>query len=219
MTFPDLTTLAIIDDHPLYRAGLVSVFDGSSEFKVVAKGENLHDAIAIAHTHRPAMMILDINIPGHGLEAAKLIGRSYPEVKIVILSVSDRPEHVISALECGSKGYLQKGATEDDLLDCLRAVRSGKRFIWPELAAKVLSLQGGLPEETVAQVASQGPRFTDREQDVAKLLKDGHTNREIADSLEISEKTVKHHMSVIMQKLQVRNRVEATLLILKQFPN
>jgi two-component system, NarL family, nitrate/nitrite response regulator NarL len=218
MSFPDPTTLAIIDDHPLYRAGLVSVFDGSSEFKVVAQGETLHDAIAISQTNRPEMMILDINIPGHGLEAARLIGRSYPDVKIVILSVSDRPEHVVTALECGSKGYLQKGATEEDLLDCMRAVRNGKRFIWPELAAKVLSLKGGLPEENITQVVQREMNFTGREMDVAKLLKDGHTNREIASSLQISEKTVKHHMSVIMQKLQVRNRVEATLAILKFTP-
>ncbi len=218
MTAQNQTSLAIIDDHPLYRAGLVSVFEGSSEFNVVAKGANLHDAVAIAQTQEPALMIIDINIPGHGLEAARLINKSFPNVKIIVLSMSDRPEHVSAAFQCGARGFLQKGASEANLLECLRVVRGGQRYVWPELAARVLATKSGPPDENEQPPAGRRARFTDRELDVVTLLKDGHTNREIADKLQISEKTVKHHMSIIMQKLQVRNRVEATLAIIKQFP-
>ncbi len=215
----EIATIAIVDDHPLYRAGLTAVFNGSTEFKVVAVGASLQQALAIAQTHRPDLMILDINMPGHGLEATKLLTQAYPLIKTVILSVSDKPEHVIAALEYGSRGYMQKGTTAEDLLACLRAVRDGKRFIWPELAAKVLAMQGRMPDAKQASEMPKKPHFTERELDVVNLLRDGKTNREIADKLAISEKTVKHHMSVIMQKLQVRNRVEATLAILKHLPN
>ncbi len=216
---PELAKLAIVDDHPLYRAGLTAVFKGSTEFEVVAGGANLHHAIAIAQTHKPDLMILDINIPGQGLEATRLITQSFPAIKIIVMSVSDSPEHVKAAMESGARGYLQKGASAEDVFDCLRAVAKGERFIWPELAAKILAAREALPELVERPAVPLKPRFTERELDVVNFLRDGKTNREIAEKLAISEKTVKHHMSVIMQKLQVRNRVEATLAILKHFPN
>jgi two-component system, NarL family, nitrate/nitrite response regulator NarL len=215
----EIATIAIVDDHPLYRAGLTAVFKSMAEFEVIAQGANLHHAIAIAQTHKPNLMILDINIPGQGLEATRVISQSFPATKIVIMSASDKIEYVKAAMECGARGYLQKGATAEDVFDCLRAVRKGERFIWPELAAKILTAREALPELVERPAVPLKPRFTDRELDVANLLRDGKTNREIADQLAISEKTVKHHMSVIMQKLQVRNRVEATLAILKHLPN
>jgi two-component system, NarL family, nitrate/nitrite response regulator NarL len=214
----ELATIAIVDDHPLYRAGLTAAFKGSPEFEVVAGGANLHHAIAIAQTHKPDMMILDINIPGQGLEAARLITQSFPVIKIIIMSVSDKVEHIIAALESGARGYLQKSAAAEDVFNCLRAVRKGERFIWPEIAAKILAAREALPELVERPAVPLKPRFTERELDVVNLLRDGKTNREIAERLAISEKTVKHHMSVIMQKLQVRNRVEATLAILKHLP-
>jgi DNA-binding NarL/FixJ family response regulator len=215
----DVTHIVVIDDHPIYRVGLVVALHESGEFDVVGQGETLHDAIALSQSKKPDVLILDINIPGNGLEALKHIAVRQPDIIIVMLTVSDRSDQVLAALDFGAKGYLQKGATSEDLLDCLRTVISGKRYIWPDLAAKVLQLKNGAAEPvSSADPARLRPTFTERELDVIRLLKAGKTNREIADQLTISEKTVKHHMSVIMQKLQVRNRVEATLAILKHYP-
>lgn len=212
----ELTKVVTIDDHPLIRSGIRSALEGSTEFKLVAEGENLHDAIAIAQTHSPDIMLLDINIPGNGFEAAKLLGRSHPSVKLVIFTVSERSDHLVFALEHKVIGYVLKGANEEELFRCLRSVKNGKRYISPELAGKVMS--GDKSADASMEISGgDASLFTGRENDVAELLALGKTNKEIGDNLKITEKTVKHHMSVIMEKLNVRNRVEAALMLARSY--
>jgi DNA-binding NarL/FixJ family response regulator len=201
--------VAIIDDHPILREGIRATVGESVEFEVVGAGESLHDAVAIAQNHLPDVMLMDINIPGNGFEAMKLIHKTYSQIKIVFFTASERLDHVKLALDQGAMGYILKGSTSEELYRCLRSVRTGRRYITPELAARVL---GGV-EDPSPENAGRPVRFTGREKDVVSLLAAGRTNREIADRLELSEKTVKHHMSVIMDKLGVRNRVEAALAI------
>jgi two-component system, NarL family, nitrate/nitrite response regulator NarL len=201
--------VAIVDDHPLMLEGIKSVIGTSSEFQIVGSGSTLHDAVALAQNTAPDVMILDVNIPGNGFEAMKAVNRIHPGIKIVFFTVSERIDHVKIALELGAMGYVVKRASAEDIHNCLRLVRNGKRCITPLLAARVLGGDSDLP------VLSNGREihFSDKEIAVVKLLAAGLTNREIADKLELSEKTVKHHMSVIMEKLRVRNRVEAALAI------
>jgi two-component system, NarL family, nitrate/nitrite response regulator NarL len=209
----DQMRIGIVDDHPMLREGIRGTLHESAEFLVVGMGESLHDAIAIAQNHSPDVLLLDINIPGNGLDVARLLSRSYPKIRIVIFTVSERVDHLQVALAHGAIGYLLKGATADELYRCLRSVKAGRRYIAPELAGKVL---GGAEDMPISAPGLRGMdqfSFTHREVDVAELLGSGKTNREIADVLEISEKTVKHHMSVIMEKLNVRNRVEAALML------
>jgi two-component system, NarL family, nitrate/nitrite response regulator NarL len=201
--------VAIVDDHPILREGIRATIGESAEFEVVGAGESIHDAIAIAQNQQPDVFLLDINIPGNGFEAMKLINRAYPHIKVIFFTASERLDHVKLALDQGAMGYLLKGSSSEELYRCLRSVRSGKRYITPELAASVLG--GDMNLAPVGPVTAI--RFTEREREVVAMLATGHTNKEIADSLELSEKTVKHHMSVIMEKLGVRNRVEAALAI------
>jgi two-component system, NarL family, nitrate/nitrite response regulator NarL len=201
--------VAIIDDHPLMREGVKAVVEDSTEFEIVGSGSNLHEAIAVAQNTSPDVMLLDINIPGNGFEAMKAVNKIHPGIKIVFLTVSERLDHVKMALELGAMGYVIKGACAEDIHNCLRSVRNGKRFITPLLAARVLGGDSDLP--TLAD--GHEVRFSDKEIGVVKLLSAGLTNREIAEKLDLSEKTIKHHMSVIMEKLRVRNRVEAALAI------
>jgi two-component system, NarL family, nitrate/nitrite response regulator NarL len=201
--------IAIVDDHPLMLQGIRSAVSDSAEFEVVGSGSTLHEAVALAQNTAPDVMLLDINIPGNGFEAMKAVTKIHPGIKIVFFTVSERVDHVKMALECGAMGYLVKGATAEDIYQCLRSVRNGKRYITPQVAARVLS------GEIDDSFASNGRdiHFSDKEISVVKFLAAGLTNREIADHLDLSEKTVKHHMSVIMEKLGVRNRVEAALAI------
>jgi two-component system, NarL family, nitrate/nitrite response regulator NarL len=201
--------VAIIDDHPMLREGIKATIGESAEFEVVAIGGSLADAIEVAQNASPEVMLIDINIPGNGFEAMKAVSRAHPRIKIVFFTASERLDHVKLALDMGSMGYMIKGASSEELYRCLRCVKNGKRYITPELAARVL---GG---ETDPGVVHNGHpvKFTGREKDVVVFLAAGLTNKEIADKLDLSEKTVKHHMSVIMEKLGVRNRVEAALAI------
>ena len=210
MVMSEATRVAVIDDHPLLRAGVRSALTDSLEFQIVAEGENLHEALAVAQRHAPHIMIIDINVPGNGFEIIKLLRKAHPNIKVIVFTVSERSEHLAFALDLNASGYLLKGASDDDLLRCLRSVKSGKRYISPELAGHIYG--GGQSGEAPASQSDAVP-FTGREIEVAKLLAIGKTNKEIGDQLQISEKTVKHHMSVVMEKLGVRNRVEAALAI------
>jgi two-component system, NarL family, nitrate/nitrite response regulator NarL len=201
--------VAIVDDHPLMIAGIKAIFVDSQEFEIVGTGATLHDAVALSQNTAPDVMMLDINIQGNGLEAMKAVSKIHPGVKIVFFTASERLDHVKMALELGAMGYVMKSASAEDMYNCLRSVRNGRRCITPLLAARVLGGDADLP------MLSNGREihFSDKEVAVVKLLAAGLTNREIADKLDLSEKTVKHHMSVIMEKLRVRNRVEAALAI------
>jgi two-component system, NarL family, nitrate/nitrite response regulator NarL len=201
--------VAVVDDHPLMLEGVKGVIADSSEFEIVGSASNLHEAVAVAQNYAPDVMLLDINIPGNGFETMKAVNKIHPGIKIIFFTVSERLDHVKMALELGAMGYVIKGASVEDIHNCLRSVRNGKRFITPLLAARVLGGDSDYP--TLAD--GHEVRFSDKEVAVVKLLAAGLTNREIADKLNLSEKTVKHHMSVIMEKLRVRNRVEAALAI------
>lgn len=204
-----VTTLVHIEEWPIYRKGFASLLQDAAEFSLVGVGGNLHDAIALTQTHRPNLIVLDINIPGNGIEAAKIIARQYPASRLVFLTASERPEHILAAFDCGALSYIRKNSEPQEILDGLRSAKLGQRFVSPALSSKTAKLK-----ETSGDWIEQ--QFTAREADIVRLLTEGQTNREIAQRLAISEKTVKHRVTDIMQKLQVRNRVEATRAILKQ---
>lgn len=204
----EVTTVVHIEEWPIYRQGFASLVQETAEFSLVGSGSTLHDAIALAQNHKPHIVVLDINIAGNGLEAAKMISRQYPEVRIMFLTASERPDHILAAFNNGGLAYLRKNSDPLEILAGLRAVRQGKKYVSPALSARTISLDGR--GDWIEQ------KFTAREADIVRLLTDGHTNREIAERLAISEKTVKHRVTDIMQKLQVRNRVEVTRAILRQ---
>ncbi len=206
--------VGIIDDHPMMLEGIAQTLKVIGGFELAGLGFSREDALVLARDRRPDVMVLDVSIPGDGIEAAAQLRHLYPQLKIIMLTVSDRSDHVMQALQNGASGYILKGATCSELRDCLHAVVEGQHFVTPELAIKLLMTKRDRkhPIHVETHVAPEH-NFTTRELDVIEFLAHGMTNREIADKLGVCEKTIKHYMTVVMQKLHVRNRVEAVLLL------
>jgi DNA-binding NarL/FixJ family response regulator len=202
--------IAIIDDHPLFREGVAQTLGRQPDIEVVAEGESAEDAVAIAGMRLPDIMLLDVSMPGGGVNAARQIAAAYPVVKIVMLTVSQDEEDITAALRAGARAYVLKGVAARELVDILRHVARGDVYVTPSLAA-------GLLYEMTNAPASRTPSsplddLTDRERQILERVSVGDSNKEIGERLYLTEKTVKHHVSNILQKLQVRNRVEAALL-------
>jgi len=205
--------IAVIDDHPLLREGVCSTLAAVKGFEVVGDGENYDDALRIAHETMPDIILLDISMPGGGVEAARDIHDALPAVKIVMLTASEDEKDVMSALQAGASAYVLKGIGGRDLADIVNRVSSGESFITPGLAANLLlySYQQPAPQQEKSLIDN----LTHRERSILMTLERGLTNKQIADELSLSEKTIKHYMTNILQKLQVRNRVEAALIAQK----
>jgi len=202
--------VAIIDDHPLFREGVVHTLRGARVMEVVGEGGTADDAIRIAREELPDIVLLDVSMPGGGIEAARSIAQVCPIVKTIILTVSESEQDVTQALEAGVRGYVLKGASGSELLKTMFAISRGESYVTPGLAARLLT------HASRQEPAQALPELTEREGQILAHVARGLTNKEIARALSLSEKTVKHHMTNVMQKLQVRNRVEAAMVYRKQ---
>jgi two-component system, NarL family, nitrate/nitrite response regulator NarL len=203
--------IAIVDDHPIMRAGLVYTFEREFGFEVVAQGGTGPEAIEIAETLLPDLILLDINMPGNGVEAARAISRACPDVRIIMLTAHDDEQYVVDTLRAGASGYVVKGISSEDLIKTAQSVHHGEAYVSPGLAAKLL---GKRPAE-VAPVAGLTRKFVDlttREEQILRYVCEGLSNKEIGDHIGLSEKTVKYYMTNILHKLHARNRVEAALI-------
>jgi two-component system, NarL family, nitrate/nitrite response regulator NarL len=201
--------VAVIDDHPLFREGVANTIQRSGAVQVIAEGETADEAIEIAKAKLPDIVLLDVSLPGGGVEAARAIVKACPVVKIVMLTVSESEEHVQQAMAAGVHGYVLKGTSGPELINTLRAVARGEYYVTPTFAARILA-HTRRPQRATPRDDGNGD-LTKREEQILNRVADGLTNKEIAGALQISEKTVKHYMTNILQKLQVRNRVEAAM--------
>jgi DNA-binding NarL/FixJ family response regulator len=209
----DRLRIAIIDDHPLFREGVVHTLRSARVLDIVGEGATADDAVRIAKQELPDILLLDVSMPGGGIEAARSIARVCPIVKMIMLTVSESEDDVAQALEAGAKGYVLKGTSGSELLKTMFAISRGESYVSPGLAARLLT------HHVVRQEPAQPPalpELTEREAQILAQVAKGLTNKEIARALSLSEKTVKHHMTNVMQKLQVRNRVEAAIMFRKQ---
>jgi two-component system, NarL family, nitrate/nitrite response regulator NarL len=204
----DLIRVAVIDDHPLFREGVVNILTSVGGIEVVAEGATADDAFKIALEHTPHLMLLDVGIAGGGIEAASKLARAHPNMRIVMLTASEDEQHVTSALKAGARGYILKGSSGHELVQAVRAVAKGDSYVAPNLAARLLAKKTNRIE---AVVDYNHPDLTSREAEVFALVAQGMSNKEIAKNFKSTERTIKHHMTNIMQKLKVRNRVEAAL--------
>jgi two-component system, NarL family, nitrate/nitrite response regulator NarL len=210
--------ICVIDDHPLLLDGILHALRSIPEYEIVGTGETKAEAIAMAQTLRPEIMLLDVGIAGGGIEGARHITKANPDVKLIMFTASDRPDHVNAALAAGVMGYVLKGASSRELCESIRIVCGGKRYITPELALTLLTpISTSIAPMNGENIPPKLSRkdFTSREIDVIQLLSAGKTNKDIAKELALSEKTVKHHMSNIMEKLQVHSRLSAALILSK----
>ena len=207
----DRVRVAIIDDHPLFRDGVSATLRADKTLEVVGHGGTADQAVQISQDILPDVLLLDISIPGGGIEAMREIARLCPIVKVIMLTASENEKHVSDALEAGARGYILKGVGAQELIRTVHAVNQGDSYVTPQLAARLLTLMKA-PQAAPAS-ANDLPALTRREEQILDSVAVGKTNKEIARVLNISEKTVKHYMTNIMHKLQVRNRVEAALVV------
>ncbi len=208
--------IGVVDDHPLLREGVANTLKAAA-MDVVGVGASASDAARLAGEHEPDVMLLDISMPGGGVEAARAIARSHPKIKTIMLTVSEREDDVIAAMEAGARAYVLKGICGPELLATIRAVSRGETYITPQIAARVLAkMQRRTNSSSPARARGLETELTIREEQIMNQVAQGLTNKEIALKFSLSEKTVKHYMTSVLQKLQVRNRVEAVIAHQKQ---
>jgi two-component system, NarL family, nitrate/nitrite response regulator NarL len=204
----DPIRIAVIDDHPLFRDGAMQALTNACGMEVVGEGATAADALKLARDLAPDIILLDVVLPGGGVEAAAAIARNCPRVRIVMLTASENEQHVASALQAGARGYILKGSSESEIIETVRAVFRGESYVAPSLGARLLMRT----RKHVEPIDSDDMcELTSREEEILSLLSRGKTNKEIARGLNCTERSVKHHMTNIMRKSNVRNRVEAAL--------
>lgn len=208
--------IALVDDHFLLRRGLRETLGECRDFEVVGEGSDADDAVSIARSTRPDVMLLDVNMPGGGLAAVERIGKLQQATKILMLSVSDNLADVRAAMTSGASGYILKGVSGDELVTIIKSVCEGGKHVAPELAAKLFS-ESENREEPMPINSLRYKLLTKREKQILELIQKGFPNADIARKLRLSEATVKHYITPMFRKLSVRNRTEAALL--KQSPS
>ena len=199
--------IVVADDHPLLREGVVLSLVESGGFVVVGQAGNAEEAVSKVEAHMPDIVLLDVSMPGSGLKAAATISARFPAIKIVMLTISEADDDLLEALRAGARGYVLKGVSAAELIEVLQGVATGGSYVPPALAARVLASMQGRGSREVPEAEALAPR----EAEILRLVATGRSNKEIARELDLQEKTVKHYMTNILQKLQVRNRVEAAL--------
>ncbi|GED67563.1 transcriptional regulatory protein DegU [Brevibacillus reuszeri] len=220
--------IVIVDDHQLFREGVKRILEMEDDFKVVGEGSDGGEAALLAEEHKPDVLLMDINMPNiNGVSAAESVISVSPTTRVIMLSIHDDEGYVYRTLRSGASGYLLKEMGTSDLVDAVRVVACGGAYIHPKVTGKLieefrrLSEQEGSTERSFSVDDSQtiDPKviesLTRREREVLQLMAEGKSNRAIGEFLFISEKTVKNHVSSILQKLSVQDRTQAVVISIK----
>ncbi len=197
--------VVIADDHEVVRRGIRSLLSTFGDIEVVGEAATGDEAVAVAAELLPDVILLDLQMPGgHGLEATREITTTLPSVAVVILTMYEDLDSIEAALRAGARGYLLKGASQDDVAHAIRASAGGHVILGPGPAERLLER---LTTSGTGSVAF--PELTDREREVLRLVADGHNNAAIGRALHLAPKTIANHMSNILTKLQMADRAEA----------
>ncbi|MEZ6853613.1 response regulator [Halodesulfovibrio aestuarii] len=203
----ELYRVVLAEDHVLLREGLKSLLQTFKNFTVVGEASDGYQAVDFCETQSVDLVLMDLSMPKlDGLKATKIIKRTLPEIKILIITQYDANDYVHSALSAGADGYILKDATSEEFLLAVKSVLEGKTYISPGVANSVIRgyLNGGTAAEGVSPLAE----LTPREEEIFQLVAEGYKSREIADMLVVSIKTVEKHRSNLMQKLCVHSAAE-----------
>lgn len=203
--------ILLADDHKLFRQGVESLLNSRQNFEVVGSASDGCEAIELARETMPHVILMDVEMPGcDGLEATRQIKREFPHIKIIILTVVDDDETVFEAIKSGAQGYLLKDLEAYQLYDMLEGLSRGNAPLSGGIAAKILE-EFNRPEPDPAERTSVTEQLSDRETEVLELLVEGMTNKEIAETLVLTENTVKTHLANILAKLHLKNRIQAAV--------
>jgi two-component system, NarL family, response regulator DegU len=216
------TNIVIIDDHQLFREGVKRILEFEPSFNVVAEGDDGSEAVNLIESHEPDVVLMDINMPEtNGVEATRELMSKYPETKVIILSIHDDENYVNHALKTGALGYLLKEMDSEALIDAVKVVADGGSYVHPKVTHNLVAEYkrlanaqntGGFQQSEVRRPLHL---LTRRECEVLQMLADGKSNRGIGEALYISEKTVKNHVSNILQKMNVNDRTQAVVTAIK----
>ncbi|MEA2605330.1 MAG: two-component system, NarL family, nitrate/nitrite response regulator NarL [Chloroflexota bacterium] len=201
--------IIVVDDHPLLLDGLVATLSADDELEIVATGGDAAVAVRAAREHQPDLALLDVAMPGGGIDAARQIGAASPGTRVVMLTSSENEDDLLAAMNAGAKGYVLKGVAGRELRSILKSVQAGEVYVAPGLAYAMIR---GLTKPRARDPIDD---LTARERDVLELVGAGLSNAEIGGRLGLAEKTVKHYMTAILGKLEVGSRVEAALVAYK----
>ncbi|EAG2276831.1 response regulator transcription factor [Listeria monocytogenes] len=217
--------IMIVDDHQLFREGIKRILELEDSFEVVAEAENGKNIVAKVREYKPDIVLMDINMPTvNGLDATEMLVRQFPSIKVIVLTIHDTDEYVTEALRAGAVGYLLKEMDAHELVEAVKIVDNGGAYIHPSVAIKLIREYRHLASTNTSQgvYGYQQPEvkmplhiLTHRECEVLQLLTDGKSNRGIGETLFISEKTVKNHVSSILQKMKVNDRTQAVVTAIK----
>jgi DNA-binding NarL/FixJ family response regulator len=205
----------IAEDHTILRDGLKSLLSSSPDFEIVGEAADGRDAIRCVEELVPDLVLMDLSMPRlNGLDAIREVKKRNPETKIIALTVHKEEEYVLTALKAGADGYVLKDATHAELLIAVRNVLMGKPYLSPGVSEKVI--EGYLDGKKTVKEKSAWQTLTEREREILKLIAEGYKNKEIADYLCISSKTVEKHRSNLMKKLDLHNTAALTAFAMKK---
>lgn len=195
--------IVVVDDHAVVRSGLRLLLAAEDDLAVVGEAGNARDAVFEVRARKPDVILLDVVMPGEsGIEVLPKLLHEAPDAKVLVLSMQDDPNYVREAFTAGASGYVLKEAVDAEVVDAIRQVAAGGRYVHPVLGARMVAA------DAAAQAEAEADPLSDREREVLKLLALGHTNQEIAKQLYISVRTAETHRAHIMRKLRLETRAE-----------
>jgi DNA-binding NarL/FixJ family response regulator len=202
------TRIAFVDDHPTLLMGIAALFSSDERYHIVGTGSSADDALALATRHEPEILILDLSMPGDVFAAIQAIAERAAKTRIIIFTAFANVDLAFQALDSGAHAFVLKGRPSEDLYAAIDAVLTGQLYVSPDFSRKLMS---GFRNRSKREKELQSAKLSAREMQIVECLFEAKTNKEIARTLQLSEKTVKHYMTNLMNKLKVKSRLEVVL--------